>query len=79
MDENNLEMVMGEEAVVTPVVDTKKVSQVAAIASGVAIGIGGLYLAYRFIVKPMIAKAKANKAEVTPIEAEKPAEEKKDE
>ena len=80
MDENNnLEMVMGEQtAVVTPVVDTKKISQYAAIASGVAIGAGALYLLYRFVAKPAIAKMKANKADVTPI-AEKPEEEKKEE
>lgn len=79
MDENNnLEMVMGEQAVVTPVVDTKKVNQYLAIGSAAVIGAGALYLAYKFLVKPAIAKAKAKKAEVTSI-TDAPAEEKKEE
>lgn len=80
MDEKNLEIVMGEEsAVVTPVVaDTKKVNQYLAIGSGIVIGAGALYLAYRFLIKPAIAKAKSKKAEVTPI-TDKPEEEKKEE
>lgn len=80
MDENNnLEMTMGEQAVVTPVVDTKKVNQYLAIGSAAVIGAGALYLAYKFLVKPAIAKAKAKKAEVTPIDEKKPEGEKKDE
>ena len=82
MDENNnLEMVMGEEsAVVTPVpANAKKVNQYLAIGSAAVIGAGALYLAYKFLVKPAIAKAKAKKAEVTPIDEKKPEGEKKDE
>lgn len=81
MDENNnLEIVMGEDAaVVTPVpTDAKKVNQYLAIGSGIVIGAGALYLAYKFLIKPAIAKAKAKKADVTPIN-EKPEEEKKEE
>ena len=62
MDENNnLEIVMGEEAaVVTPVpTEAKKVNQYLAIGSGIIIGAGALYLAYKFLIKPAIAKAKA--------------------
>lgn len=82
MDENkNLEIVMGEEAaVVTPVpTDAKKVNQYLAIGSGIIIGAGALYLAYQFLIKPAITKAKAKKAEVTPIDEKKPEGEKKEE
>jgi hypothetical protein len=69
--------IMNVEPEVTPIKCDSTLTKVAPVAAGVGIGLVGGFLLSHFVVKPILAKAKAKKmAQAAPAEAPK-AEEKK--